>query len=150
EHFSKERCLLPADRFPTWRDAARATPWWRSSERMRKLPPGVLDAVYDEVARRGPVAVADLAERGRTAPLDYSGWKGTPKLATLAVQVLWRQCRVVVCGREGRGKVVDVPERALPQHTGPGEDFARRVLLDRVRAAGLLGTHSGPHWSMLY
>lgn len=150
EHFSKERCLLPAHRFPTWRDAARATPWWRSSARMRKLPTGVLDAVYDEIARRGPIAVADLAERGRTEPLDYSGWKGTPKLATLAVQVLWRQCRIVVCGREGRGKVVDIPGRALPEHDGPGLDFDRTVLLDRVRAAGLLSTLSGPHWSMLY
>ncbi len=152
EHFAKERCLIPAARFGVWRSGAHATPWWRTSERMRKLPPGVLDAVEAEVRSRGPIALHDLQSRGRTAPMDWSGWKGTPKVAKLAAETLWRQCRIVVCGRTARGKIVDVPDRALAHVVDLPHDhnFDRTVLLDRVEAAGLLAETSGPHWSMLY
>jgi hypothetical protein len=69
----------------------------------------------------------------------------------MALEVLWTRCEVVVCGREGRGYVYDVPERALPAHWDrPIEQpFGERALLDRVRAAGLLPRASGPQWSML-
>ena len=150
EHYSKELCLIPADRFTTWREGARAKPWWRTTEKMRTLSPDVLDAVEREITERGPIAVSDLTHRGRTEPSDWSGWKGTPKLATLAVQVLWRQCRIVICGRAGRGKVVDIPDRSLPAATQAPEPFHHSVLLNRVHAAGLLAENTGPHWSMLH
>jgi len=83
--------------------------------------------------------------------MDWSGWKGTGRAATLALEVLWTRCEVVVCGRRGREKLYDIPERALPKHAtkdGP-EDFARWALIERVEAAGLLATADGPWWSML-
>lgn len=151
EHFSKERCLIPADRFPLWRDEAAGNPRIRQTARMKQLSEDVLNDVVSEVRERGPIAVADLTDRGRVTPLDYSGWKGTANRTTLAFEVLWRRCSVVVTGRQGKGKVIDVPERALPEHhdapaNGP---FDRIVLIDRVEAAGLLSEVSGPHWSML-
>lgn len=151
EHFAKERCLLPAARFPDWRAAAVETPWWRSTERERRLTRALVADVLAEVRDRGPIAVGALADRGRTEPIDWNGWKGTPMRTRLAVEVLWRECAVVVCGKAGRDKVIDVPERALPQvaHAPPAGPFEEVALLDRVEAAGLLSEASGPHWSML-
>lgn len=150
EHFAKERCLLPADVFPRYRAAARETPWWRTSERMKRLTDEVLDAVEAEVRERGPLAPSELSDHGRVEPLDWSGWKGTGKAGTMALEVLAVRCRVVVAGRRGREKVYDVPERAFGTQPEPDGDFARWALLDRVEAAGLLTRATGPQWGQLH
>lgn len=150
EHFAKERCLLPASAFPRYREQAAATPWWRLGERLRRLPDDTLDAVLEEVRARGPIGAAELSDRGRVAPLDWSGWRGTSRASKMALEVLWTRCQVVVCGRGPGGKIYDVPERALPDHgTVAAEGFARWALLERVEAAGLLARAGGPTWSML-
>ena len=150
EHFAKERCLLPASAFPHYRDQAAETPWWRLSERVRRLPAGVVEAVLAEVEARGPVTAADLSDHGRVEPIDWQGWKGTAKAASMALEVLWTRCRIVVAGRRPGGKVYDVPRRALRRtHDGPAEPFARWALLERVEAAGLLARAGGATWSML-
>jgi len=156
EHFAKERCLLPARAFPHYRDQAAETPWWRLGDRVERLAaqdPKLVDAVLAEVRRRGPVTARDLDDRGRVEPLDWSGWKGTSSAAAMALEVLWTRCQVVVAGRSARGKLFDVPGRALPavarKRPPAREPFARWALLERVEAAGLLTTSAGPLWSML-
>ncbi len=150
EHFAKERCLLPASAFPYYRRQAAETPWWRLGDRLERLAPQVLERVLEEVATRGPVSAAALADHGRVEPLDWDGWKGTPKATSMALEVLWTRCQVVVCGRDP--KRYDIPIRALPEHAGaePGAAFARWALLERVEAAGLLCRAGGPLWSMLH
>jgi len=150
EHFAKERCLLPASAFPAYRDQARETPWWRHSERMKRLDEGLLADVLAEVRSRGPVAVRDLTGRGAVKPIDWSGWKGTARATTLAIEVLWLRCEVVVTSRGPR--VVDVPERALPEHhDAPAPaDFGRWALRERVEAMGLLPSAKGPCWGQLH
>ena len=150
EHFAKERCLLPASAFPDYRDQAAETPWWRLGERLTRLAPRTLEAVLEEVRRRGPATADELGDHGRVEPLDWSGWKGTSRAASMALEVLWTRCQVVVCGRRGKAKLYDVPERALPRAASrAGGDFARWALLERVEAAGLLARAGGAHWSML-
>ncbi|HHO53022.1 MAG TPA: winged helix-turn-helix domain-containing protein [Deltaproteobacteria bacterium] len=151
EHFAKERCLLPADAFPAYRDQARHTPWWRSTERMKRIDETLVRDVLDEIEARGPLTADELTDRGRIDPLDWSGWKGTPRASTLALQVLWVRCAIVVCGRTRRGKRYDVPSRALPDHhDAPAVgDFGRWALLDRIEAAGLLSRAGGPQWGQL-
>jgi uncharacterized protein len=151
EHFAKERCLLPAIAFPHYRRQAAQTPWWRLSERLERLPASVLGRVLEEVRARGPIAAARLSDHGSVEPLDWDGWKGTGKAASMALEVLWTRCEIVVCGRTSRGKLYDVPERALPEDAlvEPAADFARWALLERVEAAGLLCRSGGPIWSML-
>ena len=151
EHFAKERCLLPASAFPWYRDRAVETPWWRHSERMKRLDAGLIDAVLEEVRARGPVSARALEHRGVVEPMNWAGWKSTSSATKLALEVLWTRCRVVVAGRVGRDKLYDVPERALSTVAAvdaPG-DFARWALVERVEAAGLLSRASGPWWSML-
>lgn len=150
EHFAKERCLLPAEAFPFYRSQAAQTPWWRLGERLRKVSESLILSVLDEVRERGPLPAAALADRGRVEPIDWAGWKSTAKVASMALEVLWTRCEVVVCGRGPAGRLYDVPERALPRVAGrePGE-FARWALSERLEAAGLLTRTSGPLWSML-
>lgn len=151
EHFAKERCLLPARAFPFYRDQAAETPWWRLGDRVRKLAPGVIDEVRAEIAARGPISAGELEDRGTVVPMDWSGWKGTAKAASMAIEVLWTRCEIVVAGRTGRGKLWDVPSRALAHvHAEPIEArFERWALLERVEAAGLLSRAGGATWSML-
>ncbi len=152
EHFAKERCLLPAAAFPAWRDQLAQTPWWRLTDRYKRVPTTVLEAVLAEVRERGPLRARDLVDQGRVEPLDWHGWKGTGRMATMALEILWIRCQVVVCGRAGRDKVYDVPARALPEVAdapGPPQGFAAWALAERIVAAGLLSTAGGPQWSML-
>ena len=151
EHFAKERCLIPAAAFPYYREQAPEAAWWRSEDRKPRAPAGVIEAVYQEIRDRGPLTVAEMTDHGSVDPLDWNGWKGTDRATTLAVEVLWTECRVVVTGRTPGGKRYDVPERALPEvaRRAPPMDFGEWGVLERAEAAGLLSTASGPHWSML-
>ncbi len=151
EHFAKERCLLPASLFPLYRDQAVETPWWRLSQRLERVDAPLLDAVLAEVCARGPLSAAELSDHGRVQPLDWSGWKGTGKAGSMALEVLWTRCQVVSAGRTAAGhRIYDLPRRALPQvHDASGGDFHAEALLHRVQAAGLLSRKAGPWWSML-
>ncbi|MCH9685686.1 MAG: winged helix DNA-binding domain-containing protein [Deltaproteobacteria bacterium] len=151
EHFAKERCILPASAFPFYRDQAAQTPWWRLSQRTRQVPPQVLDAIVAEIEHRGPSTSSELEDRGRVVPTDWSGWKGTSSMTSMALQILWNRCRLVVHERTSGGKRYEIPSRALPvvAHEEVAESFGRWALRERVEAAGLLARATGPCWSML-
>jgi uncharacterized protein YcaQ len=151
EHFAKERCLLPASALPAYRVAQARAGWWRESERMQRLDEGLLADVLAEVRERGPLTPGELTQRGEVAPLDWNGWKGTKSASTLALEVLWTRCEVVVCGRERNTKRYDLPERALPQAAAlpPPDDWRVWAVEQRIHAAGMLGTHAGIWWSSL-
>jgi hypothetical protein len=154
EHWAKERCLLPAYAFAYYRERTRQTPWWHLATRLERLPARVLEAVLEEVAARGPITAAELTDHGAVKPLDWNGWKGTGKATSMALEVLWTRCQVVVSGRGAGGKRYDIPERALPDTarqtvSGGAGAFERWALLERVEAAGLLSRAAGPHWSVL-
>ena len=155
EHWAKERCLLPASAFPHYRERLLETPWWRLATRLERVPARVLRAVLEELEAHGPLSAAELTDHGAVQPLDWSGWKGTAKASSMALEVLWTRCEIVVCGRGPGGKRYDVPHRALPQvaRASPGysheRDFERWAVTERVEAAGLLSRGAGAHWSVL-
>src|SRR5688572_708351 len=96
EHFAKERCILPADSFPYYRKQGHGaqTHWWRHSEREERVPKKLVDAVLAEVRERGPVSARDLTDHGTVTPIDWSGWMGTKKATTMALEILWTRCDV--------------------------------------------------------
>lgn len=149
EHFAKERCLLPAEAFPFYRRRALQTPWWRLSDRLKRLPEGIVESVLEEVRKRGPISVAELEHRGSVEPIDWSGWKGTASATRMAMEVLWTRCEIVVCGRTRNSKLFDVPERALPHWKSDAPDDDSWALRERVIAAGILGGAGGAVWSSL-
>jgi len=150
EHWAKERCMLPAYAFPYYRERCRDRHWWRLHTRYRQVPEEALAAVLEEVRERGPITAAELSDHGRVTPVDWSGWKGTGKMGTMALAILWTRCRIVVVGKRGRDKIYDLPERALAtvDHR-PEQDFDRWALRERICAAGLLYQGSGAHWSTI-
>ena len=154
EHFAKERCILPASAFPHYRERGHAaeTPWWGHGERARRVPRRVVEAVLAEVETRGPLTPRDLQDHGKVEPLDWSGWKGTASAATMALEMLWTRCEIVVAGRTDSGaKLYATPRKALGTiaDAAPDGNFARWALRERVRAAGLLARAAGATWSML-
>lgn len=151
EHFAKERCLLPASAFPSYRDKAQQAWWWRMTERLSRVDQGLVEDVLAEVTERGPLEARELSDRGKVAPIDWSGWKGTSKAATMALEILWVRCQVVVCGRRGNTKIYDIPARALPEVASAKAEpsFERWALIERVEAAGLMPRASGPVWGQL-
>ncbi len=151
EHFAKERCLLPASAFPFYRERAARDPWWRLGTKTRQVPQQVLDAIVDEIEARGPSTSAELTDRGRVIPMDWSGWKGTSSMTSMALEILRARCRLVVVERTANAKRYDVPSRALPAvaHVRPDTSFESWALCERVEAAGLLARATGPCWSML-
>jgi uncharacterized protein YcaQ len=154
EHFAKERCILPAEAFAYYvgQGHEAQTPWWNHGERERRIAPKLVEAVLDEVRRHGPLTARDLTDHGSVEPLDWSGWKGTAKATTMALEILWTRCDVVVAGRtESGAKIYDVPERAFGWDgtVRPAEVFARWALRERATAAGLLTRAGGSMWSML-
>ena len=156
EHFAKERCLLPAAAFPYYREHAAERMSGRIEHRTSRLPQGLLADLVAEIEERGPVSAADLdrsQNRGVVEPLDWSGWKSTGRASSMALEALSFQCRLVVVGRTLRGKLYDVPRRALPHvHDAPAmsaDAFERWAVAARVEAAGLLTRNMGPHWGLL-
>ncbi len=152
EHFAKERCILPAAAFPYYRNQGHEaqTPWWSHGERERRVAPELVRAVLEEIRERGPLTARELTDHGAVEPLDWSGWTGTAKATSMAVEILWTLCDVVVAGRtDSREKIYDVPERAFADLPEPREDFATWAVRERARAAGLLTRAGGALWSML-
>ena len=152
EHFAKERCILPARAFPYYRRHGHEaqTPWWQHGERERRVQPKLVRAVLEELRERGPLSARELTDHGAVEPLDWSGWMGTGKATSMALEILWTRCDVVVTGRTSSGaKIYDVPERVFGDIQPPDEEFARWALRERVHAAGLLTRASGSMWSML-
>ncbi len=155
EHFAKQRCILPATAFPQYRARGHRaeTRWWSHNERERRVPAKVIEAVLAEVRERGPVSAAEIEDHGAVEPLDWSGWEGTARATSMALEILWTRCDIVVAGRtESGSKLYDDPQRALGTLATaiPDEPFEPWALRERVRAAGLL-TRAGADaiWSGL-
>lgn len=139
EHFFKERCILPAGAFPYYREQGHKAQarWWHHEVREQRVPPELVDAVLAEIRERGPVSAKELTDHGRVEPIDWAGWGGTAKTTSMALEILWTRCDVVVAGRTDNGaKLYDVP-RALRKSDPPSMPFERWQLRERVRAAGL-------------
>ena len=154
EHFAKERCILPAEAFPYYREHGHGvqTPWWKHNEREERVAPEQIARVLDEVRKRGPIVAADLTDEGSVVPMDWSGWMGTSKATSMALEILWTRCDIVVAGRTDSGaKIYDLPERALGSiaREKPKEGFEQWALRERVRAIGLLSRSGGSTWSTL-
>lgn len=148
EHFAKERCILPARVFPYYREQGHAaqTRWWRHAEREQRVAPELVDSVLEEIRARGPLTARDLTDHGSVAPIDWSGWKGTTRATSMALEILWTRCDIVVAGRtESGAKLYDVPK----WEGTPDEPFAQWALRERAHAAGLLTRAGGSMWSML-
>jgi uncharacterized protein YcaQ len=150
EHFAKERCLLPASGFPYYRErmAENYRFRWRG---VLDLPGGLADEVLAEIEELGPLTSSGLTDRGKLKPPRDKWLHDAVPANSVALELLWTRCQVVVCGRTPTGKLYDVPHRALPDvwDDAPKMDFDRWALEERVGAAGLMAMNAGPQWTMI-
>ena len=137
EHFFKERCILPASAFAQYRVQGHRAQvrWWRHEEREERVPPQLVQAVYDEIRECGPVTARELTDHGTVAPIDWAGWKSTSKATSMALEILWTRCDIVVAGRTPNGsKLYDIPKF---DNRPPDTPFEQWFLRERVHASGL-------------
>jgi hypothetical protein len=94
--------------------------------------------VLRELRRRGPLRSRDLEDRTDSG-WRTGGWNDDGRNVSMMLEILWRQGRVAVVGRDGSQRVWDLAARHLPLD-GPrmsGADAARRIVERQLRARGI-------------
>lgn len=134
EYWGHAACLLPLDLYPLmrWRMERQQVGW----KQMRMSMSRFVEAVYREIADRGPLAAGEISIAGKsTGP-----WWGWSK-GKLAVEVLLAQGRLAIAGRRRFERLYDLAERVIPRNVleqpGPSERDAQKELF--VRAARAMG-----------
>jgi len=133
--------LMPTDAYPLLhhRRTENEHPW-KSIQRLYERDPGYVDAVLDEVARDGPLAINQLSIRGdRTEGM----WGWSP--GKQALHWLFESGRLAVHERTTSFLArYDVPERVLPRTAVDApplpRDQAQEALILRAAAAQAVGT----------
>jgi uncharacterized protein YcaQ len=139
EYWGHEASLLPVELHALlrWRmDRAARGETWKILARFAKDRSRYVQAVYDEVATRGPLGASELADPGpRGGP--WWGWAQGKR----ALEWLFSCGRVSTAGRRHFERIYDLTERVLPPPVlaapVPPEAEAQRALL--LIAAGALG-----------
>jgi len=135
EYWGHAACFLPMDLFPIlqWRMQRQVEAWSAVSKRQRDYN----DAVYREIAERGPIAAGDISIAGKsTGP--WWGWSEGKR----AVEFLFRQGRVAVATRRNFERLYDLTERVIPDAVRAVPvpaiaDAQKQLIVRAVRAMGV-------------
>lgn len=119
--------LLSAMRQRTERDGA-----W--SGRLTAEEERLVEPIFEEMARRGPISSSHLEDRGSSRSVVW----GSATIAKSALQKLCFHGRVLIARREGNRRLYDLPERVLPASTlalrePTAEETARWQVLTKLR-----------------
>ena len=135
EYWGHAACFLPIDLFPLlqWRMQRQIEAWSAVGKRQRDFN----EAVYREIAERGPIAAGDISIAGKsTGP--WWGWSEGKR----AVEYLFWQGRVAVAARRHFERQYDLTERVIPAAVRrapvpPIEDSQKALILRAIRAMGV-------------
>lgn len=133
EYWGHAACLLPVDMFPLmrWRMERQREAWKKDGSES-----AFVEAVYKEVADRGPISAGELSIAGKsTGP--WWGWSR----GKVAVEILLAQGRLAIAGRRRFERLYDLTERVLPQRVLDAPRIAEREAKKElfVRAARAMG-----------
>jgi len=136
EYWVHEASFVPSEQWPIHR---RLEPHWvdRWASRVEGERPGYLEAVYEEVARNGPLSAGELSDPGtKTGP--WWGWNHGKQ----ALELLFAAGRLAVRRRRTFEREYDLPERVLPASVlaqpVPSDEEARVILIGiAARALGV-------------
>jgi uncharacterized protein len=134
EYWGHAACFLPIDLYPLmrWRMENQVAAWAGLGAKKRAF----IDAVFREVAERGPIAAGELSNGGKSKG-PWWGWSDGKE----ALEFLFRQGRVAVAARRNFERLYDVPERVLPDAVLRAGSIAvadaKKALI--VRAARAMG-----------
>jgi uncharacterized protein len=134
EYWGHAACFLPIDLYPLmrWRMDNQGEAWTRLSTKQKAFN----EAVYREVAERGPLTASAISIAGKsTGP--WWGWSAGKE----AAELLFRQGRLMVAGRRHFERLYDIPERVVPKAVLDAAPIkpsdAKKALI--VRAARAMG-----------
>jgi uncharacterized protein YcaQ len=135
EYWGHAACFLPIELYPLmrWRmDNQREA--WKGLSRKRKT---FMDAVYQEVTERGPIAASELSNGGRSKG-PWWGWSDGKE----ALELLFSQGRLAIAGRRHFERLYDLPGRLFPKAildapALPPSDAKKALLVRATRAMGI-------------
>ncbi len=108
EYWGHAASLLPADRYRLFRWRMDAVEPWGRIRSLEAEHPGYIETVYDEIASRGPISVAQLSDAGaRTGP-----WWGHGR-GRVALDWLFACGRITAYRDHRFGRVYDLPQRVI-------------------------------------
>ena len=134
EYWGHAACFLPIELYPLmrWRMNGQIDGWAAIDRKRRDF----IEAVYREVAERGPLAAGEISIGGKSTGA-WWGWSEGKR----AIEVLMAQGRVAVAGRRNFERLYDLCERVLPKAVleakAVADGDAKKELL--VRAARAMG-----------
>jgi uncharacterized protein YcaQ len=124
--------FVSIDQWPWFVHRMESTRPWRSIQTLGREQPGYIEAVLDEVRRRGPLTISDLEDGGGPTGA-WWGWKK----GKVALEWLFDTGRITSAGRRnGFSRIYDLTERVIPPalldapHVSPEEahrGFVRRA-----------------------
>lgn len=137
EYWGHEAAFLPVETWPLWRHKMDRMGEWRRVRELREREPGYIDAVEQEVARRGALTTSDLEDPGdRDGP-----WWGWSK-GKVALEYLFARGRLTISERRNFTRYYDLPERVIPaEHLNaepvPLAEAQRTLVMMGAKALGL-------------
>jgi hypothetical protein len=139
EYWARMASFSPIEDFPLFRHrmerhASKTGDWTKA---LNARAPGYVESVYNQVAERGPLTVADLDEPGERAG-PWWGWAD----GKIALERLFASGRVAVAFRRNFTRYYDIVERVIPSDIleAPAiatEEAQRRLILQAARALGV-------------
>lgn len=129
EWWTKAACLVPIELYPLFRYRISllqgAAAWTPSGKRVEAT---FVDKVLNEVAEKGPLTAAELAEGGKRGG-KWWGWSD----GKTALEFLFAAGLVAVAGRRNFTRVYDIAERVIPravlESAPPDAEESRKQLL---------------------
>ncbi len=135
EYWGHAACFLPVELYPylRWRMDGQAEGWGGGEPQERAF----IEAVFDEVAERGPISAGALSLGGKSRGA-WWGWSDGKR----AVELLFRQGRVAIAGRRNFERLYDIPERVfgpevLHAPPVPAPEAKKELLVRAARAMGV-------------
>lgn len=135
EYWGHAACFLPFELYPLmrWRMDSRVQAW-AAIDRRRKA---FIEAVYREVADRGPIAAGEIPFGGKSEG-PWWNWSEGKR----AVELLFSQGRVAIAGRRNFERLYDLPERVFPRSAldaaaVPEWEAKKQLLVRATRAMGV-------------
>jgi uncharacterized protein YcaQ len=140
EYWAHMASFSPIEDWPLFRHRMARENEWKAIKRLKEEAPGYIDAVYDEVATRGPVIASDLDDPGQKKG-PWWGWAEGKHV----LEWLLMTGRVSIADRRNFTRHYDIAERVIPpQHMDaepvPADEAKRRLIL---RAAEKIGVGTG-------
>jgi uncharacterized protein len=135
EYWGHAACFLPIEMYPTmrWRMNGQLEGWGG----LGKQQMAFIEAVYAEVAERGPISAGSISISGKGTG-NWWGWSDGKR----AIEFLFRQGRVAIAGRRNFERLYDIPERVFPREVLKAKplselDGKKELLVRAARAMGV-------------